>query len=126
MQAAPLGERADQVPAQNKPGTEVQDMTISFKGVKPLLEKHQARHQKVCCGGLQSIVPQTSHKVTQNGGHWTERLFKGSLSNKRLESMTRACATQQLHQQNLKTLFQGPQYVETRLESGVWIRLGEE
>uniref|UniRef100_A0A8C4LN41 Alpha-defensin N-terminal domain-containing protein n=1 Tax=Equus asinus asinus TaxID=83772 RepID=A0A8C4LN41_EQUAS len=40
-QAAPLGERADQVPAQDQLATQVQDTTISYKGMKLLFEKHQ-------------------------------------------------------------------------------------
>uniref|UniRef100_A0A8C4LNR6 Alpha-defensin N-terminal domain-containing protein n=1 Tax=Equus asinus asinus TaxID=83772 RepID=A0A8C4LNR6_EQUAS len=47
-QAAPLGERADQVPAQDQLATQVQDTTISYKGMKLLFEKHQGTATCTC------------------------------------------------------------------------------
>ena len=125
--AQSLEETADQVPAQDQPGAEAQDITISFAG-----DERSAREASKCetsdsllWGSAVPMYHKLARKSLELGDFWIERLFKGSLSTKGFESNLGMCNTTASSAET-KRLLQGPQYVEARLKLGVWRRWGEE
>ncbi|XP_046505652.1 alpha-defensin 1-like [Equus quagga] len=48
-QAQPLGEKDDQVPAQDQPGDDIQGMTISFEGDKRSIQAASVSRSTLIC-----------------------------------------------------------------------------